>query len=481
VKSRFFLFLSSLAFISLFFFSCKKINESTHLGEDLLPGVDNIMTFQSYLPTQTSNHVFNDTSILFYSDPVAIGDINDPDFGHTHADAYFDISSPTPYNAIYPFGNKDSILGVDSVVLSLAYNGAYGDTNTTQTFDVFEIAQSSGFSDTVGYKFGDPDITTTGPALGTKTFVVNTLNDTVLHVRAGDTTKIVGVLRIPLPNSLGTRLINYDTTSGANGAYNKDSIFKTLFRGLAIKSRNAGNALTYFLPNHVDTRLIVYFRKTSAGIKDTTLVSFNHLHVNLDQPGAQADLIRRSPAGGWATYLAGGTDKIYIQSAPGSYATIRIPALDTFRNSVIHRAELIFTKIPSPGDNIFTPPAALFLDHISTAGDTAFSFDSDMGFQTAAPGLGAYDIDKFGGKLRSDDTYRFNITRYVQSIVTRKDPNHILRLFAPLSTIIFSKGAKGYYEIPVLSQPANGRVVLSGGNYADSTLRVRLRIVYSKI
>jgi len=483
VKSRIFvLSISSIVILSLLIVSCKKINEATTLGDELIPPIDNIHTFEAFLSTETDNKKFNDSTFLYYDDPVAIGHINDPEFGVTHADAYFTIGLST--YGTYPFRNKDSVIAVDSVVLSLAYDGSYGDTNTVQTFSVYEIDQASGFSDTVAYKFSDPDIATTGAPLAIKSFLVNTLNDTVLHVRKNDTTKIVGVLRIPLPNSLGTRFINYDTSSTANGAYHSDSLFKTLFRGFAIKSSTSGNALTYFKPNAVDTRLIIYYRVSMNGVKDTTLAQFNHVHYNPGTPGGQANIIRRNPANGWASYLTNGTpldDKLYLQSTPGSYGTIKIPALDTFSNAVIHKAELLVYKLTSAGEDKFMPPAALFIDHVKAAADTTFAFDFDMGFQTVSPFFATYNIDRFGGRLKNNSVYHFDITRYVQGIVTRHDRNDVIRIFAPLKTVVYTKALKGFYTIPVLRQPANGRIVLGGGNYVDSSYRLKLRIVYSKI
>ena len=92
-----FLFLSFL----LFFFSCTRINEATELGGDLIPPVDNVNTFEANLETQTNNALFHDTSRLLLSDAVALGALNDPEFGKTEADLYFSLSS-SAYGT-YPF------------------------------------------------------------------------------------------------------------------------------------------------------------------------------------------------------------------------------------------------------------------------------------------------------------------------------------------------------------------------------------------
>ncbi len=471
-------FLSSLTFFS----SCKKINEATQLGDDLVPAVDNVHTFEVALNSTTKNVLLNDTATakVLYTDIVAAGDINDPEFGHTHANIDFNIT-PASFGT-YPFVKNDSA-SIDSVVLSLSYQGAYGDTvnNGIQTVRVYEIDQNSGFNDTTLYKFADPasDFATVGPELGSATYTIKNLKDSITLIRAGDTSKVNNVVRIRLDNSLGNRFKQYDTTSSANGGFKNDSIFRTLFRGFAIKADQTGNTLSYFnLSDNSKTKLTVYYK-----YGNTVTSSFDFYH----SANGQSNYINRENGGNYLAYLNNGAaDKIYLQSTPGSYASIKIPGLDALGNKVIHRAELLVVKIPSASDDIFTPSTALFLDKINNAGDTAFSFDADMGLQFGTFSLfgaleSSYNIPSFGGSLKPDNTYRFNITRYVQGIVTRKEPNYTLRLYAPLRTINYSKTIKGKVLFPVLAEPAKGRVVLGGGSHADPAVQLRLRIIYSNL
>jgi hypothetical protein len=94
-----------------------------------------------------------------------------------------------------------------------------------------------------------------------------------------------------------------------------------------------------------------------------------------------------------------------------------------------------------------------------------------------------------GGNAKNNK-YTFNISRYVQSVITRKEPDYTLRLSAPHRTNAAENrggifitptlpGSKSGYSINQLI--GAGRVVLTGGNYADPAKRAHLRIVYSKI
>ena len=117
------------------------------------------------------------------------------------------------------------------------------------------------------------------------------------------------------------------------------------------------------------------------------------------------------------------------------------------------------------------------LDRINKTGDTAFLLDKDL--ITTEQGSVGYNL--FGGTLKSDGTYRFNVTRYIQGILTRKEPNDTLRIYAPLRTTLYDASRGFKVTLPVSNRIAEGRVVLAGGNHPDPKLRLRLRIIYSNL
>lgn len=422
---------------------------------------------------------------------MALGRINDPSFGATNADMYFNLSSGasgTSYGT-YPFGtNRNSVQRIDSVVLSLSYQSGYGDTlGSPITVQVFEIAAGNAFNDDSLYRFNTPGFSTTGPMLGTKQFIITNLDDSIPVRRGTDTTtKVANVVRIPLDSSIAKKLISFDTVStSANGGYANDSLFRRLFRGLAVKvSAVTGNgALAYFnLADLAKTQLIVYYRQiTTSGTIDSAASA-----VFVHSRNTQANSIIRNPGG---AYLAN-IDKplsqnFYLQSSPsGSYVGIKIPAFEAFPNRVIHRAELIATRVADPSDAYFPAPNLLFLDHKGSYGgtgiDSAYFFEKDIPTTTS----GTFDYASFGGTLKSDGAYHFDVTRYIQGIVTRKERNDSLRLYAPIRAYDYEPTTKFLLAYPynnILDNPAKGRVVLAGSRNSDSSRRLRLRIVYSNL
>ena len=114
MKIKGLLALLSLITIALLF-SCTKVNEATELGDDLIPAVDNVNTFDTTFEVQAAYFPFEDSSKHLINENMALGRVNDPAFGSTNADIYFNLSSSVYGSS--PF--KDTLEGIDSVVLSV--------------------------------------------------------------------------------------------------------------------------------------------------------------------------------------------------------------------------------------------------------------------------------------------------------------------------------------------------------------------------
>jgi hypothetical protein len=220
------------------------------------------------------------------------------------------------------------------------------------------------------------------------------------------------------------------------------------------------------------------------GVIDTTTTSFTHGDLRASvRFGAQANVIKRTPQNGFATYLAlGGTndDKIYLQSDPGSAGIIRIPALDTFKSRIIYRAELIVPKLTAQQPDMFPPNQAIFLAK-QTASDTVYSLKDDI---ISMGDNFTVNLSTFGGRLLPDSTYRFNITRHVQEIISHGEPNLKLRLYLPYEDVIYfdpKDAARSKRTLHVLPFQAAGRVILGGGSFVNPSRRVRLRVIYSNL
>jgi hypothetical protein len=471
---------------SLIFLSCKKINEATELGGNLLPAIDNISTFDTTLSVETFNLLFTDQEDTTSSSVLQfLGNINnDPLFGKSEGTMYFDLF-PTAIKNPFPFV-KDSLVGLDSIVLVLGYNNTYGDTTGDQQVEVFEIPSTETFNVAENYQIRKNYISTLGASLGpAKTFIPVTLNDSVFPRDE----RAANQLRIPLNKSFGLRLLNYDTTN----AYASEAAFKTYFNGFAVVPQNSSsaNALVGFDLSSANTKLAFYVRYKNAGKIDTATVNFA-----LTNSSAIANYIKRDYSGAEIAIATSGTtpdDLVYLQSSPGSYARIKIPGLGTLNNRVVHLADLIVEQIYDPLATILTPPNYLYLDALDTLKHRYRTIPYDVALTVinsdSAGTNVAYSIDnteQFGmiGRKETDNSnnsvykWHFNISRYVQHIVNGTEKAQELRLYSPFPTI--HANSNGIEQFINSGQPyAIGRVRVGGGNHP--TQKMRLRLVYSKL
>ncbi len=473
--------------INIQFTRCTKL-DPTDIGADLLPPIDNITTFDTTLRVYANNYLSQDSTRVGLWETHTLGLIDDdPVFGKTEASIYLSlVPNSTNRN---PFFSLDSIVGIDSAILSLPYAGAvFGDSNSVQKISVFEISDAD-FTDSVGYPVSRPHFSTVGSDLAGSLVNFSQFDDEKLVVVKSDTQRVNNVLRLPIDPGIGLRFAGYDTST-VYLSTGRDSAFQKAFNGLAIRVDGSGspssNALAFFNPGGQNAKLTFYFRVMRNGVVDTLTTDLVPYYTSANTgAGYGANLIHRTPEHEYAnlstTTPIENPEKLLIQSAPGSYAIVKVPGLSDIPNSIIHRAELSFTPASSSGSDIYASPDLFFLDVIDSANNRFVTIREDFYFtnmQTLQ-----YDIRNFGGFL-SNNKYGFNLTRYVQGLVTRGNDNYSFRLYAPQHTTVHyaapgSQTVGGRFVIPVNSQVAKGRAVIFGGGEQPGSMV--LRIIYSKI
>lgn len=482
--------------VAILFSACKKLNESTDLGSGLIPPVDNINTFDTSISVLTYNDTLKfmyDSIRLGTSEEFFLGKINsDPFLGKTDARLFLEMKPPS-----YPFTflNKSDSLTIDSAVLVLDYAETYGDSITPQNINVYEVDQSSNFKPDSAYLIRINNFTYFN-LLGTKTVTPERLKDSV-KVKYDTTSH---QLRVKLNNSFGTRLLNYDSTSNLiTGAYANDSVFRSKFKGFALQSMNSGGAIMGFDLAGGGTKLAIYYKydkrvtSTVPNIKDT-VAYFNFATGSRGANSAAVNYVIRDYSGtpAQATWdnLTVADNTLYLQTTPGTYASIKIPDLTLINNRVIHRAELYMEQIYDISDSIYRSPNFLYLDAVDPSITTNpkmfrtipydFRPGDNSSFDYNALGVAPImSTNLVGNKIR---TWKFNITRYVQHILTNTQSLYELRLF-PAFRFVEQFGIPPGTDIPTIISVnpsiAKGRIRLGGGNHP--TQRMKLRLIYSKL
>jgi hypothetical protein len=502
VQKRF--LLPSLIALSLFtlLYSCSKF-DTTDIGSDLLPVVDNVNTFDTLITVNATQFInSNDSSIVTREADHVLGRINnDPLVGATIADIYAQFK-PTFYPFYY--GNaKDTIVGLDSAVLCLSYKSFWGDSMQPIQLTVYAIPNLPGGNGQWD-SIQDRDIryapalgSGAGTPVGSKLVDVRTLGNYTVFRNKKDSFR--NQIRIPLTGSFATDLLTRDSLLTGNNTYRNDSSFRAFTKGFAIRATGAGNGLIYTNLTDTSSRVEIHFRKKNGGPVDTSYSSlrlYTPLGITGRPPSATVNNIVRNRAGSQMASPAS-TD-IYLQASPGSHVKIAIPDLATVSNRIIHRAELIVEQVPSflSQDKYFTEPNILYLDLKDTSTNNTdrwkplyfdlnpnVFYDPDAFFSYFP--TGGIDYFYHGGypRYKADPVnpggsivfYNFNITRYVQRIITQKATNYEMRLQAPyiINYPQYGGGIGGGNAI------AKGRIRIGSGTNAN--YKMRLRLVFSKI
>lgn len=477
--------LLSLALASQVLLSCTKV-KSTDIGVELLPAIDNINTFDTTLEIVSVNRLFGDSAIPLVGKDFqlramehVLGSISDdPLFGTSTASIFMEMRPPFyPYH----FENVKDSLFLDSVVLCLKWNRTFGDTNALQRVNVFKclniIRTDTSYNTNVNFRFGT--------LLGSRSFRPRELDDSLFPFGQ----RIRNQLRIRLSDAFGRELLALDSSRGQ--PYWSDSSFREYLRGFAIMPEGPTgglqpNALMGFSPSDTITQLALYYRAVKNGRMDTLYRRFKFDNLPI---GGNANRVVRDHTGSeLQRHLSGGGPRgdslIHIQTAPGSYAILRIPGIQAFKaikgNVIVNLAEVVMEQVPDtrfPGiDGVMSVPERLYMDFLDTTTNTQTPFLTD-----AFDG-GTFVPQLFGGAPRftrdpsgvSTASYRFYITRYLQNIITRNTGNFPIYLYAPFNA--------SYTNLLIglnANRLAQGRVRLGGGSH--SSRRMRLRIVYTRI
>ena len=486
--------IATAAFLfSLIIAGCTKL-DTTDIGSDLLPAVDNVNTFDTIISINTSQGVFSsDSTKVVNTDDHVVGKItNDPLFGTTDAGIYVQFK-PTFFP--YYYGNaNDTIIGFDSVVLCLSYKGFWGDSLTQPLkLEVRQVALNAGglwdsIYQTKPVTYAPP---VGGPLLGSTVVNFASIGNYFKYSNGKDSAN--NQIRIKIsPSAFASALYTQD--SAGNHTFKSDSLYKLFDNGLAITA-SSGNGLLYTNLTDSASKLEIHFRRKNGGVTDTSYSAFRLFTAfgsSISPSATVNNIVRNRPA----QVSNPPATEIYLQTAPGTYANLSIPALSTLSNRIIHRAEIIVEQVPfsQPSDTYFSPPNFLYLD-LKDTGTTdkwkpiyfdlnpTVSYDPDFKTNSYYPGAGI-DFAYFGGFVRDKTDvfnnpikfYNFNITRYVQQIVTKHTNNYQLRLYAPYD-IVYPQYALDV--IPFNNRIARGRVKVGSGT--NPNYKMRLRIVYSKL
>jgi len=468
---------SGILLFLAFAVGCTKIDTTT-LGENLIPAVDNIHTFDTTFQVIAVNYDSTVCDTIYRTAPQPIGVIsNDPLFGKTTANVYVEMKPQFfPFN--FPVADASSI-EIDSAVMVLQYSHSFGDTNMLQKINIYQLSDS--FDLTTAYtncRVLDYD---NSVLLAQKSFYPRLLRDSVHAYKE----EAANQLRIPFSTTFAQKFID-DSAQ----IFKSDNDFIKYFKGFALvpEESTGGNGLNYF--DFTTSHFAIYMRYKKGGTADTTVINF----ALSGSSGLSNSIVHDYSSGEIANHLAhpaSGDSLIFIQTSPGSYALLNIPALTGLSNRVINKAEIIVDQAYSSNalNDIFSAPENLYIEtkDSSISNDEYIPIPCDFSgteLQTNFQYMGGRKITTTNSAGDSVAEYHLNITRYLQSMVTKGKQNLTLRLSAPYfirnkSTYVDWCG-QGIAPFTFLRNDAgDGRIMINGTN--NTPTHIRLHVVYSTI
>jgi len=466
------------------------------MGLGLLPSLDYFNTKDTSLDVITTTVDYPDTLRISGYDNQIVGSITDDElFGTTKASMFFQLL-PNSFPFYIP-GKRDS-LEVDSAVLILSYKGFYGDSTKPVVLNLKKIDNNTPlFIDSPRYASNYPELYN----LQTNTVLANPYTLDFTHARDSIYNRFEAAanqIRIPLNDATARMFIrSYDSAH----AYKSDSALRSSFPGFALSTDPSSNknVLLQISLSDTNTKLALYYKSTSSTsstYKRDTAVAYFKFRV---YGNGYANFIKRNTIGSELNnHLRNhiSDSLVYVQTSPGTMVKVKIPGIKSFKNKIIHRAELIAQQVPSNGgafsiERYLLPPRYLFLGSYDSSIQKIRNVPNDFNGTSDAAAM-----KQFGGQVQYKTidgvdniaTYNFSISRYVQGVISRSDSVFDFRILAPVNDSIQYVYPRPQNTLPATTnfltsslgnQPAIGRVRLGGG--AHSKYRMKLHIYYSDL
>ena len=421
----------------LFLGSCK--NESSILGLDLQPPSDQ-PDFRVYSDFNLSSHTDLQDSVLADENLYnMLGQVNDDGFGHTKAGFYAHLR--TIANSLN-FGTNPI---VDSIVLQLRPNTLYGDSNFSQTIEVFELNEDmvldSNYYSNVSFEVKPTPI-------GSKTGILWNNSKEQVTLANGDT---LGYhVRIGLDPNIGQQILD---KSGSSELEDPES-FIDFFKGIYVTSTSAapavgdGAIVAFDLVSSISTVVLYYHNDENDSISTEFVISNNSARVN----AFEHDYTSAAEVQSHLADTSLGQQKFFVQSLSGLSGSIQLPDLSTWLDSLyaLNKVSLVVPVVPSANED-FDVPASLLLVRVDSEGKVFFLQDI-----TEANSL-------FGGTYNSSkNSYTFNITRHIHDVILGDLQNDRLAVLPAGNSIRYN------------------RVQLGGQDNPDPASRMRLEFYYTK-
>lgn len=392
-------------------------NKSGELGLEVYPESNIIGGTFSDTTTLVAYTLAVDS--LISDEPILspFGSYIDPVFGQSTASVYVMFSMPSS-NINFDNGNG---FKPDSLVMTIAYNGYYGEEPTPQTVMIYQLNPSSIIDRSATY-YSTSNLTTDLIDLGGAVINPN-IDDETISIKLND----------PI-------------FTFADSLFPTNASFQSFITGFYILTNpmNPGG-LHYLDINSSSTKLTLYYDDSASFDFEINGESawFNRFYHQFAGTAIEAQFQNPSL----------GDSLVYVQPNGGTMVKIEMPYITNWDSIVINKAELVLSVLDDGTLDTYPVPDNLF---ILGAGDNTIITDQYEG------------ATHFGGTYNATDkTYTFNIARYVHELVYEGRANDGIYLIVPNN--LLTSG----------SVVSANRVILGGPKH--SQLGMKLNLIYTEL
>ncbi len=446
MSKKFSWFFAGFFLVAAFFISnCK--DDQNSLGLDIQPPNDKLHV----LSTDT-------TAVIAYSQLVdsiktdetslsLLGSMSDPVFGSSTAGFCTQLRLG---QTAYSFGSSPL---PDSLVLTLKYNGFYGDSSADMTVKVYELDEQILFDSSY---YSNHSVAFKETLLARKTFIPD-FADSVLI----DSVRYAPHLRINLTSitqNLAVKLLEAPADSMAS-----NTSFLNYFYGLYVTAEpvGSGGSIIYFdLMSSVSGMTLYYHNSTDDSLQFTYTINsncarfgkFDH-NYNLGSPAFKAQVLNKDTSFGKSI--------CYLQAMAGVKTFVRFPNIKNFYANgkiAVNEARFFMSSLEL---NPFVAAATSL---------ALVKKDSTGGYNLLEDQLNGTDY--FGGTYdKNNHGYWFRITTSIQELMRSENQDTTFRDYG--------------FELYVSGGAVNAqRVVLNGSSPLNPELfskRMKLVITYTKL
>lgn len=382
----------------LFLTNCNK--ENNDVGINIQPPSDKLLVVSTDTTTVVAYSQFVDSVKTDETSVSLLGSIMDPIFGRTTASFYTQLRLAKP---AFSFGT-DPV--ADSLYLSLEYDTYYGDTNSTLTLKVYEMAQRI-YIDSAYYSKNSVPVKST--LLAQKTFIPDFKNDVIVGTDTLDPH-----LRINL-GEMSTELMD-KLINAPSDSMETNTSFLNYFNGLyiTVETLNSdGIMISFDLLSALSRMTLYYHNETGDSLQYEYVINSSSARFgkfvhdySLGDPSFRAQVAYGD--------TALGRNVCYIQAMGGVKTHVQFPHIKNYEDDgrlALNEARL-FLK---PYETDPTLPYATYLVMVARTADGSFSVLDDQ--LEGGTYFGGFYDEKNGG-------YWFRITQTIQKLMRSSDPHY---------------------------------------------------------